>query len=71
MILKDALYNCILNYKINRYTRTDGQCKVNMDTIHNGKVLYVVIAFNDVTLIKYQHRLLKRFQEMNFLLGSR
>ena len=61
MIIKEMLYNDIRKYKMNKYIITKCKYEVNINTIDCARILYVVVAFNDVSLIKYQFRLLRRF----------
>ena len=61
MIIKEMLYNDIRKYKMNKYIKTKCKYEVNINTIDCARILYVVVAFNDVSLIKYQFRLLRRF----------
>lgn len=66
MILKEIAYNYIKARRMDEYIRTRCECEINTSDAGGAEILYITVAFNDAELIKYQHRLLKRFAGDNF-----
>lgn len=64
--IKDMLYRPVeLKYKwqISKYCKRKCEKAINLDKINNVDVLYIVVAFNNVRLLEYQFKALKKFSE--------
>lgn len=72
MMLKDYIYDKMLQYKISSYVHKQCITMKNISGLGTADIIYVTIAFNNVKVLEYQAKLLKKFSKdkYSYLIGD-